>query len=567
MRGDSGLYTWEEMCVACGEKFLYRSSHRSDRDDGKSFKLICPDCRAALRKKQEQELERIETETRKKQDESEHREYLERLKTWNVVSLAEVCPENENVLYILGNGFDLMHRAKSSYYHFRDSMGKNNALRNMLETYITVDNLWADFENALAHFDIAAMANEHVVDMWLDNFEAYKEDSTAADYYLSVETSANPIATVVEMLPDRLHRWVNSLTIGTADRPLQSIFVNGGKVLSFNYTEFVEKLYDVPKQNVCYIHGCRVKQKGKPHEPLIIGHLAGASDESFEINEKSKSRLRGYKRAFVKMAQSNVLDYITQCDECLTKDTSAIIKNNIAFFSKLNNIQTLITIGHSLSDTDWDYFSQIRISVADRNVKWYFGCYSLRDLNNLESLLNNLGLDKSNVKVFRTDTVVTTPLPVPQNKEPQRIIAKHLCASNDGKWVVEKIENYLYINNVIESTAGYSVIIPGGIGRTFFVADDRFLLVVMRGLEPGILIFRNIDEHWGLIGELHCDHHCLLNRRLRHVYITDSDITFVYNNRIRKYSLIDCSVILNKSVTNARNNNYDGIDIIHLFFG
>lgn len=563
------MYAYEEKCVACGKKFIYRSCHKVGRDDRKSFEPICPDCRAEIRKRQEQESARIEAEIRKKQEEDEHREYLERLKTWDVVPLAAIRPENENVLYILGNGFDLMHRAKSSYYHFRDSMGKNNTLRNTLETYITVDNLWADFENALAHFDIAAMANEHVVDMWLDNFDAYKENSSAADYYLSVEASANPIATVVEMLPDKLRRWVNSLTIETTDRPLQSIFVNGGKVLNFNYTEFVEKLYDVPKQNVCYIHGCRVKQKGKPLEPLILGHMSGASDESFEIREESKSRLRGYKRAFVQMAQSNVIDYINQCDECLTKDTTIIIEDNATFFSGLNNVQTVISLGHSFSDTDWNYFYRIKLSIADlNNVKWYFGCYTLRDLDNLENLLNHLGLDKSSVKVFRTDTVVTTPLPPLEEKNiEKRITAKQLCKSKDGKWLVEKIGNNLYINSTVDNVAGYSITLPSGIGRAFFVVDDKCLFVVMRSVEPGVLLLKNISSHWKFIGEFHCDHQYLLNRRLRHVYITNNDITFVYNNRVRKYSLADCSVIFNKRVVGARNNNYDGTDIMDMFFG
>ncbi len=73
-----------------------------------------------------------------------------------------------------------MHGVKSRYYNFRDTLGKNNSLRFALETYLNVDDLWADFEDALAHIDSGAMLG--VVDMWLDNFDAYDPDAQAADF-------------------------------------------------------------------------------------------------------------------------------------------------------------------------------------------------------------------------------------------------------------------------------------------------------------------------------------------------------------------------------------------------
>ena len=40
------------------------------------------------------------------------------------------------------------------------------------------------------------------------------------------------------------------------DRPF-SMLHGDYKVLSFNYTEFIETLYGAKSKNVCYIHGCR----------------------------------------------------------------------------------------------------------------------------------------------------------------------------------------------------------------------------------------------------------------------------------------------------------------------
>lgn len=81
---------------------------------------------------------------------------------------------------------------------------------------------------------------------------------------------------------------MNTLFIGTHDRPLKSIF-HDDKVLCFNYTEFVEELYGVSKSNVCYIHGCRRKKRGHQKEKLILGHKPGTSEDEY-------ASIRGLKR-------------------------------------------------------------------------------------------------------------------------------------------------------------------------------------------------------------------------------------------------------------------------------
>jgi hypothetical protein len=56
-------------------------------------------------------------------------------------------PKNDpdTSLFIIGNGFDLMHGVKSSYYSFRDTLG-NNSLRFALETYLNVEDLWCPLQ-------------------------------------------------------------------------------------------------------------------------------------------------------------------------------------------------------------------------------------------------------------------------------------------------------------------------------------------------------------------------------------------------------------------------------------
>ena len=558
------MYAREVICEICKERFILRMENEEYQQD--VTRPLCPQCRNSVKIQADKLREEKEREIRRQKEETDRREFVRRLQDWNVVPVEDVRPRNLNTLYVIGNGFDLMHRVPSSYYHFRDSLGKSSKLRRALEDYITVDNLWGDFENALAHFDISAMTDEYLLDTLLDSFGAYDEDSSAAQYYLSIEWAATPIRTVVNDLPRRFRMWVETLTVGTDDRPLNNIFVNG-KVLDFNYTEFVESIYGVSKENICYIHGCRVKQKGQPRQPLILGHLLGASDEAFDNIGNSENKLRGSKRAFVEMAQENVVDYISECDESLTKDTSKIIENNAPFFAGLSAVETVIFIGHSLSQTDWDYFEKVRSSIDNvQDVKWYFGCYCLKDLLNLDNLLSALAIDRSDVTIFRTDTVSATQLPALHKKgAPKEAKIKPLCKSDDGKWSVERLDDVLLVNNAADGTVDYRVRIPYGFKRAFFVADDNRILIVTYNYSPGVLLLSKVGEHWQFTGELVCDHQNLLVDRLKSVFATNDDITFVYNNRVRKYSLADGALIYNKAVHNAKNKRYAGKNIVHMF--
>ena len=196
--------------------------------------------------------------------------------------MKDIVP-HAHALYIIGNGFDLMHRTPSSYYSFRDSLGKRNRLRESLEMALTAEDIWADFENSLGSLNLDLMGSRHIVDMWLDDFGIYDdEDAGAAEYYMAVEAAATPIINLVNELQPAFRRWVNSLEAGTNDRPLADLIRTDGKVLDFNYTEFIETLYGV--RDVCYIHGNR-KRKGK----LILGHRPGAESLLHEKERGPKS--------------------------------------------------------------------------------------------------------------------------------------------------------------------------------------------------------------------------------------------------------------------------------------
>ena len=176
-----------------------------------------------------------------------------------------------------------------------------------------------------------------------------------------------------------------------------------------------------------------------------------------------------------------------------------------------------------------------------------------------------MSIPKSSVSIFRTDVVKTTPNVITEKATTPKITSKKLCDSKNGRWTVYKFGNDLIIKDSSYDLEKYCLDLQTGIKRAFFICDDKYLLVVIGGA-IGVLLFRIDGEKWGFVSELHCDHQHLLVSRLRRVFATESEITFVYNNRIRRYSLLDGSNICNKNIHKAADKEYCGEDITDLFF-
>lgn len=559
----------EIVCETCGRKFIFRRYQQEERVlHNRKLPKYCFRCYQEYRDGKQQKKAELENRKRELKRAEEKVEFEEKLDDWNIIEADKIIPQSGNVLYIIGNGFDLMHGVRSSYYSFSQFLGKNSSLKHALENCLTPDDIWASFEDALAHFNVSMMADSSIVDMWLDTYNAYQDEASAADYYAAIEAAANPMMTIAYELPERFRKWVEGLSVGTKDRPLKHMFVKG-KVLCFNYTEFVETLYGMQEENVCYIHGCRRRKKGHPKEELILGHRPGDSDEAFaRFKDSDRKREKNtYRHAMRDIAQENVVRIIGECDEGLTKHSDEIIKEHCDFFQSLCNIEEVISVGHSYSPVDRDYFKEIVSGVSNISaVRWYFGCYGLQDLNNLETLLANLGIEKSSVWVFRTDTIkaafendVDTTLKVEE---------KVISASVDEKWFVTTKSNRLFIYHKEDNSVNYDAEFSSHIYKVFFTDDSKYLMVFFRGAWSGICIFRLDARKWEFVGELeNIRNQSLINPRLRHIFLNGAKITFIYNNRIREYSLESGQLLCNRQKKYDAGTPYPGIDILERLEG
>lgn len=386
--GDDVNYLFK--CLDCGSDYFTKGEQDFYISKGLDMPKRCKSCRDKKKARYKEEKSKAAFE---KALSTSPFKYIEKS------NLPKTDPDT--TLFIIGNGFDLMHGVKSNYYNFRDTLGKTNSLRFALETYLNVDDLWADFEDTLAHINKDAMYG--VVDMWLDDFDAYNPDAQAADFFAAVDTATGPSQTITQELPRRFRMWVESLDVPDMSyRPLDGVITNS-KTLNFNYTEFIEELYGVDKEGVCYIHGCRRKEKYHPKEKLILGHIPGAGDNDSVGDYRLPRYKSSYKRYMIDAAVETAARNLSWYDDETTKYSKNIIDSHRGFFDKLSNVKQIIVIGHSLSPVDWDYFKQIiSVNQDHRDIDWYFSCHSPRNIESIKTFAGEMEINADRITLFIT---------------------------------------------------------------------------------------------------------------------------------------------------------------------
>ena len=99
-----------------------------------------------------------------------------------------------------------------------------------------------------------------------------------------------------------------------------------------------------------------------------------------------------------------------------------------------------------------------------------------------------------------------------------------------------------------------------------FMPSAEHLLIINLFPEQVITVFRYCDKKWHLMHELvGGENQNILNRRLRHVYYTGDEITFVYNNRVRRYSLASGELKQNEQIRQAHRLQFEGQDVSRPF--
>lgn len=262
------------------------------------------------------------------------------------------------ILYIIGNGFDLHHGVQSSYAAFGEYLKEVDAeTYDQLERYFSVDeNFWWEFEAQLAHLDTDSLIDDagvHLASYGADDWS----DSGHHDYEYELKRVVTAISSTLRR---RFGEWVRQLVIPSPTMVTDKLLPlrRDARYLTFNYTDTLQRLYGIPDASVLHIHGAAAREK----DQLILGHgweRTPADYFTHNIDHESADVrvIGGYEI---------VDDYFTKT----FKPTARVIETHQPFFQGLSGIKKIFIMGHSLSHVDLPYLMEMRRHLSDGEIQW-----------------------------------------------------------------------------------------------------------------------------------------------------------------------------------------------------
>lgn len=303
---------------------------------------------------------------------------------------------NSDKLFIIGNGFDLHHSLPTSFSDFEKFLKiTNESLFYYLDNFFPGD-LWSDFENSLANFQIDIALE--------DNFDLFpSEDSERdGDKYIFPDKMEEIVKNLTTDLKNSLRDWI--LNLNPNQNPKNYIIPEitlDSFYLTFNYSDTLEKYYNIPNEKILHIHNKAERLNLRPNEigyipddsEIIIGHsVPYCTTQLSKKNSTSKSTLAKNKFIFEE-GKELLLSYF----EKSFKNTCQIIKENSVFFNhKFSKIQV---IGHSISNVDLPYFE--KISNNNTQASWIVSYYGDNtELNRIKTQIKSFKGNLDNVRIY-----------------------------------------------------------------------------------------------------------------------------------------------------------------------
>lgn len=281
-----------------------------------------------------------------------------------------LSPQPNEVLYIIGNGFDISHSIESRYSDFEKWVRSRNNQRliDMMDIFFSnKQSLWADIETALGEYD-----EESILDFCRSN-ENIDYDHPMRSI-IAIEDAPNDIVRpILDEFLESFQLWVNSIDIMQA-QPIETYDQNS-LFLTFNYTETLEKVYNIPQQQILHIHGSRLIDD----DNYIIGHNSIKQTDLYDTENG------GY--LFEQEAKNKIIGLMNG----LHKDTTSIIRHNKSFFISMKNINHVVIKGHSLYEVDWPYFDEVYKNIKS-DAQWIFNYYTREDYERMKNYIEYTGI-------------------------------------------------------------------------------------------------------------------------------------------------------------------------------
>ena len=282
-------------------------------------------------------------------------------------------------LFIIGNGFDLAHKLPTRF----DPDFKNFARRMETDGFWDLyqsrqEDIWSDFENLLGCPDFNSL--EEIFSGYEPDYLSDRESDRDAIIY-QVDLNGNLDAALKEFAFNA-ERHLSK----TKKNPfLEQILDSDGYYISFNYTHTLEKIYDIPADQVLHIHG----EVGMDN--LMLGYPQGEfTPEKYSYDVRKKGR--------PVFCETDFKEYIQSIEDYYVRTAYENLYDKCESFYKVPNLDTLefyldesdcdfeeiIVYGHSCA-IDFPYFKYLNERYA--NARWTFYVYGIEQERNVRYLV------------------------------------------------------------------------------------------------------------------------------------------------------------------------------------
>lgn len=310
-------------------------------------------------------------------------------------------------LYIIGNGFDLHHLLKTSYYDFANFLKTNhNDIYTTLESYVSYPksdkDLWSRFEENLANLDAEEILSEH--SDTLPNYAS--DDFRDRDRYVFPDIMEELYGKLTSGLFSSFEEFIQKVEFSNQSFEQKVELDTDALFLTFNYTNTLERLYSIDKSKILYIHNSAFYGS----DGIILGH--GIDPKTFEEErpeppgdidpedyEEWYKKNDDYDYSYDEGKQ-NLMKYFKDT----YKPTKEVIDRHRNFFQKLEIISEIFILGHSLSQIDLPYFETIVHNLKEK-VRWTVTYYNSEEhTRHLETLMK-LGIEKENINLIEIEEI------------------------------------------------------------------------------------------------------------------------------------------------------------------
>lgn len=303
-------------------------------------------------------------------------------------------------LYIIGNGFDLHHGLSTSYTNFEHHLKTHNIqLLDSLNKYYSFasvdDDLWSKFEKNLANLD-----KDSLIDYLLEYFDETSERGRNAAG-IEAETYINLLTNVLrcefsEFILKAEEKGIDSSKLIPIDID--------AKFISFNYTNTLEKYYQIPNENIFYIHGIAREKEG-----ITLGHSTDPelfneeNDEPTPPKDASEEVLEPWYEYMSDQHNPIYDDCVSTVNSYFSnsfKDTKHIIEENSLFFDDLSDIKEVFIYGHSMSEVDIAYIEEV-VSKVKSDCHWSISYFGKNEKEEIEYSLENLNISSESYQLIK----------------------------------------------------------------------------------------------------------------------------------------------------------------------